>query len=99
METQITELMTQSVNVALVVVLLAIGYIIKHFAAKINNDFIPPTLLILGVIGAVLLQLPEGFGTSEVVLTTLVTGIASGFSAVGLHQTGKIFVNTVSSTK
>lgn len=98
METQITDLLTQSVNIALVIVLLAIGYIIKHFAAKINNDLIPPILLILGIIFALLLQIPDGFGSSDIILSTLVTGIASGFTSIGLHQTGKTFISTLSSS-
>ena len=99
MENQVADLLTQNVSIPLVVVLLAIGYVIKHFASKINNDFIPPILLILGIIGALLIQIPDGFGSSQVVMTTLVTGIASGFTSIGLHQTGKTFITTLTSSK
>lgn len=93
MENQIIELITQSVNLALVVICLAIGFVMKHAVTSVKNDKIPVILLICGIAFSFLINIPNGFNDSESVLSIIITGIASGWTAIGIHQTGKLFMN------
>lgn len=91
MENQVLELLTKSVNLGLVVICLAIGYILKHTVKSLNNDYIPPILLVCGIAGALIISIPNGFTDPSAVVNILVMGIASGAASIGIHQTGKIF--------
>ena len=87
MEAQIIEqLMTESlsnVNIEFVVLLMAVGLVIKHFPAldKVENNLIPPVLLVLSVIASFI---ENGFTIHAVVIA-----VVSASVAIGLHQQGK----------
>ena len=74
-----------SINISLIILLLAIGYVIKHFT-KINNDNIPVIMLIAGIVLALIINIP--YSPSEIV-TIIIQGIVSGAAAIGLHTNGK----------
>ena len=71
------------VNISVVVLLLAVGFIIKHVKKleKISNDLIPPILLVISLVYEVIMG---GF-SFEIVVTAVVTAAV----AIGLHQEGK----------
>lgn len=87
MDTQIVEQMIaevfSKVDIRIVVALMAIGFVIKHFKflEKFQNDFIPPFLFLLSFIFSFI---GNGF-TLEAVFIAIVTGAF----AIGLHQSGK----------
>ena len=87
---QLVEQAFAEVNVSVVVGLMALGYIIKHFKAfkNIDNNIIPPALLMCGIIAVVCM---EGFNVQAII-----SGVVNAAAAVGLHQQGKnIFTVTV----
>ena len=91
---QLLEEAMANVNVPLVVALMAIGFIIKHFKLfeKVENVLIPPVLLVFSV---VVLAFENGF-TVDTIIPTIISGIVNAAVAIGLHQQGKnIFTMTV----
>lgn len=76
-----------TINIPLIIVLMAIGAVCKHFIKKLDNDTIPVILLITGIIIVILLHIP--FNAQKDILNILVEGIASSTVAVGLHSQGK----------
>ena len=50
--TQIADLAVTSVNVPLIIVLMAIGYVLKHVIKNLDNSFIP---IILGIVAIAIL--------------------------------------------
>lgn len=76
-----------TINIPLIIVLLAIGAVCKYCLKKVNNDTIPVIMLIAGVVIVILLKIP--FDPQDDVLNVLVEGIASGATAVGIHTQGK----------
>lgn len=79
-----------NVNITLVVALMALGFIVKHvsFLDKINNDLIPPVLLLFSII---VMVFTDGF-----TVASIVSAIVNAAVAVGLHQQGKnIFTVTI----
>ena len=92
--TQLLEEAMANVNVPLVVALMAIGFIIKHFKAfdKVENVLIPPVLLVFSI---VVLTFENGFNV-DTIIPTIISGIVNAAVAIGLHQQGKnIFTMTV----
>ena len=92
--TQLLEEAMTNVDVALVVALMAVGFIIKHFKIfeNIKNEIIPPVLLVFSI---VLLLFRNGFA-AESFMTTIVSAIINAAVAIGLHQQGKnIFTITI----
>lgn len=83
----IEQITSIAINVPLVIVLLAIGAVCKHFLAKLDNGLIPIIMIITGVILAVLINVP--FKVQDEILNVLVEGIVSGAAAVGLHTQGR----------
>lgn len=82
----VNELITEAmadVNMSVVVLLLAVGFIIKHVKKleKISNDLIPPIL--------VLLSLVVEFITNGFSFKTVVAAVVTAAVAIGLHQEGK----------
>lgn len=59
---------------------LCIGYIVKHWLKDVDNKIIPTLCAVLGVALAAWIHWPAI--TPEVILT----GLASGLAATGLHQ-------------
>ena len=79
-----------NVNLMVVVVLMAIGFIIKHvkFLEKVENDLIPPILLVLSLV--------ISFISTGVNLPSAFSAIISATIAIGLHQSGRnIFTITI----
>lgn len=84
-----TEAMS-NVDITAVVVMMAIGFCIKHFSLlnKIQNDFIPPILFVIAFV--------YEFVKIGVSLPSVVTAIISAAVAIGLHTGGKnIFTVTI----
>lgn len=96
-QSQITQIATESVNIPLVIVLLAIGYILKHWVKPIVNDSIPLVLLITGIVFALIINIPFKF--QEEILVVLVKGIVSGAAAVGIHTQGRTIIDIIKSVK
>lgn len=93
-EQSILELIFQtsqgSINVSLIIILLAIGYLLKHAIKKLNNDNIPWILLILGIALALIINIPYSL---NMIVTYVIQGIVSGAAAVGLHTNGKTILD------
>lgn len=79
-----------NVNLVIVVVLMAIGFIIKHvkFLEKVENNLIPPILLVVSIV--------ISFIDTGITLPSAFSAIISAAIAIGLHQSGKnIFTITI----
>ena len=76
-----------NVNPYYVIILLALGAILKHFITNVNNQTIPIILIIVGCIIGILFQIP--LENTHEGLEAAVCGICSGAFAVGIHQSGK----------
>lgn len=87
---QIISLAETSINLSVVIILLAIGYVLKHIIKKLGNEYIPVILLLAGIILAVVIGLP--YKTGQDIIPAIITGIASGTAAIGIHQSGKSFI-------
>lgn len=88
--TQLLQEAMANVDVSLVVALMAIGFIVKHFSLfeKIQNDIIPPVLLAFSIL---VLTITDGF-----TVPTIIAAIVNAAVAIGLHQQGKnLFTVTV----
>lgn len=91
---QLLEEAMANVDVALVVALMAVGFIIKHFKLfeKVENTLIPPVLLVFSI---VLLVFKNGLN-ADTIIPTIISAIVNAAVAIGLHQQGKnIFTVTV----
>lgn len=78
-----------------VILLLLIGAALKHFGAfkKVNNNYIPAILIVIGVIVELI---TNAKGLPDTLMQNLITGLASALAAVGLHSSGKnIFANGI----
>ena len=76
-----------NINITIVIVLLGIGFIIKHvkFLEKISNDLIPLVLIAFSFLFT--------FLDSGVTVQATIASIITAAAAIGLHQQGKhIFV-------
>ena len=93
-ESQLLEEAMANVDVALVVALMAVGFIIKHFKLfeKVENNLIPPVLLVFSI---VVLVFRDGLNT-DTIIPTIISAIVNAAVAIGLHQQGKnIFTMTI----
>lgn len=91
---QLLEEAMANVDVALVVALMAVGFIIKHFKLfeKVENNLIPPVLLVFSI---VVLVFRDGLNT-DTIIPTIISAIVNAAVAIGLHQQGKnIFTMTI----
>lgn len=92
--TQLLQEAMANVDIPLVVALMALGFIIKHFSLfeKIENNLIPPVLLVFSII---VLVCRDGL-TGATIIPTIISAIVNAAVAIGLHQQGKnIFTITV----
>ena len=80
------EIINEYLNVIVLLICLAVGYIIKHIVpGKVINKFIP---LINGVLGVGLMAwMSMSFSP-----TVLVTGLVSGLSSTGFYEMFKQFI-------
>ena len=92
---QITSLSLASINISLVIVLVGIGWVLKHLVPKLDNQYIPVALMCIGIVLVIALNVP--FNAQEELLSLLVQGIASGFVAVMVHKGGKSIIGDLSS--
>ena len=76
---QITSVTAESINIALVIILLAIGYILKAKVKAVKNSDIPVYLIVIGVIISILMEIPFTSGVDPI--TMVVRGIASAIAA------------------
>lgn len=76
---QIEDLVSVNINVALIVVLMFIGFFLKHAIKKLDNSWIPLILGILGMVISVLMKIP--FNPQTDLLTILVEGIVAAVFA------------------
>lgn len=70
---QILDLSLAEVNIPLIIVLMFIGYVLKHFVKKIDNATIPIWLGFIGIVLSVFMNIP--FDPREQLLIILVRGI------------------------
>lgn len=76
---QITEVTANSINIALVIILLAVGYILKAKIKAVKNSDIPVYLIVIGVIISFLMEIPFTGGIDPI--NVVVRGIASAIAA------------------
>ena len=79
---------TASINVPLLLVLMALGYFIKNWPIfdKVENNLIPFVLIIVGIAGSLLIG---DTSTKQLVTECIMSGIVNAAIAVMLHQQGK----------
>lgn len=88
MENVIISQITGNINITIVVVLLVIGAIIKHWMSFVPNKYIPVILCALGVVLTFIFHLPiEVVGAS--IIAYVMEGLASGIAATIVHSKGK----------
>lgn len=81
---QILDLSLAQVNIPLIIVLMFIGYALKHYVKKLDNATIPIWLGVVGIVLSVLMQVP--FNPQEKLLTVLVQGIVCAVLATILFD-------------
>ncbi|MDD3121950.1 MAG: phage holin family protein [Candidatus Izemoplasmatales bacterium] len=82
-----------ALNIQVVILLLLVGAAIKHlkFLDKVANEIIPVILIVIGIICAIVISYPI---SSDNIIVTLIEGLASAITAVGIHSAGRnIFAN------
>lgn len=91
MENVIISQITQNVNITIVVLLLIIGAVFKHWITMVENKYIPVILCVLGVVFTFIFHLPIAVDTTfgAVVIAYIVEGIATGIAATIVHSKGK----------
>ena len=87
MDNVIATWITQNINITIVVILLLIGAVFKHWITTVPNKYIPVILLPLGIILAILFHLP--ITNSGLIFGYIVEGIASAVAAMVTHSKGK----------
>lgn len=88
---QVTEVTANSVNIALVIILIAIGYMLKNKLPKVKNSDIPVYLIVAGIILSFLLEFP--FKAMDNPINIIVRGIASAFAASIVYDKVKDVIN------
>ena len=74
------------VDFRLVVFLLCIGFLVKHFITKFPNKLIPYLLIVISL--AYMLITMDSVSTNSI-MNAIIDAIISGAIAVGLHTSGK----------
>lgn len=87
MENVIITQITNNINITIVVLLLIIGAIFKHWITFVDNKYIPVILCGLGVVFTIIFHLPISNGA--IVISYLIEGVASGIAATIVHSKGK----------
>ena len=77
---------TNYVDFRLVVFLLCIGFLVKHFITKFPNKLIPYLLIVISL--AYMLITMDSVSTNSI-MNAIIDAIISGAIAVGLHNSGK----------
>ena len=76
------EFLTEFAMPTILGVCLCVGYVLKYSFPSIKNKYIPAMMAILGVILAIWIK-------GQINPDVLLTGLFSGLSSTGLHQTFK----------
>lgn len=87
MDNVIATWITQNINITIIVILLLVGGVFKHWITAVPNKYIPVILLPLGIILAILFHLP--ITDSGLVFGYIVEGIASAIAAMVTQSKGK----------
>ena len=74
MDNVIATWITQNINITIIVILLLVGGVFKHWIAAVPNKYIPVIILPLGIILAILFHLP--ITDSGLIFGYIVEGIA-----------------------
>lgn len=85
----------QYIDIKLVLLLLAIGFLVKHFIPKISNKLIPYILFGFSIIDKII-----GYGdfSFKGICGAIVDAIICAAIAIGLHSSGKGIIYLVNST-
>ena len=78
------------VDFRLVVFLLCIGFLVKHFITKFPNKLIPYLIIVISL--AYMLITMDSVSTNSI-MNAIIDAIISGAIAVGLHSSGKGIIN------
>lgn len=87
MESVIITQITNNINITIVVLLLIIGAVFKHWISFVDNKYIPVILCGLGVVFTIIFHCPISNGA--LVISYLIEGVASGIAATIVHSKGK----------
>lgn len=87
MDNVIATWITQNINITIIVILLLVGGVFKHWIAAVPNKYIPVIILPLGIILAILFHLP--ITNSGLIFGYIVEGIASAIAAMVAQSKGK----------
>lgn len=85
-----------NVNISLVIILLAAGYVCKHVFTKLDNNLIPVILGLISVVFLVFLNLP--FNPQEQLISILVEAIATTLIATIAHDQAKKIITDLKNT-
>ena len=85
-----------SVNVSLVIILLAVGYICKHAFKNLKNDIIPIILGVIALIFLVIVNWP--FSVQDKLLPIIIEAIATTLIATISHDKVKDIVGGLTGT-
>lgn len=92
---QLEDLVSVNINIALIVVLMFIGLLLKHAIKKLDNAWIPLILGIFGMVIAVLMKVP--FNPQTDLLNILVEGIVAAVFATIFQSKIKDIINGMKS--
>lgn len=91
MENVIISQITSNLNITIVVLLLIVGAVFKHWITVVDNKYIPIILCGLGIVFTLIFHLPievnSTLGVS--IVSFIIEGIASGIAATIVHSKGK----------
>lgn len=91
MENVIISQITSNINITIVVLLLIVGAVFKHWITVVDNKYIPVILCGLGIVFTVIFHLPievnSTLGIS--IINFIIEGVASGIAATIVHSKGK----------
>lgn len=68
------------INLVVLGICLCLGYVLKNYIDKFNNQYIPPAMLAVGTLINVLINLPN-FNA-----TIILGGMISGLASTGLYE-------------
>ncbi|WP_101773536.1 phage holin family protein [Peptostreptococcus faecalis] len=80
---------TDYINVTTLVFCLALGYALKNWVTKYNNNFVPIGLALIGAVACC-------FTVGEINIEVITAGMISGLISTGLHQTFTRFIEGIS---
>lgn len=81
------EMLNNYLVIEIVALCLIVGFIVKKWVKDVDNKWIPTIVTALGVLAAVLTNLPD------VTLNVIVGGALSGLASTGLHQLFKQWID------